>query len=83
MNHSDECSPLKFLHGESSLIDSKLAMFRKLATSELTDSLTPGQPGSLKARPDGTMMNGHHRIAVLRERGVDVESLPREVIAKE
>ena len=75
--------PLKFLHGESSLIGSKLEMFRKLDTSQLRDSLTPGQTGSLKARPDGTMIDGHHRIAVLRERSVDVDSLPREVIAKD
>jgi hypothetical protein len=75
--------PLKFLHGETSLIGLKLEMFRKLDTSQLTDSLTPGQPGSLKVRLDGTIMDGHHRIAVLRERGVDVDSLPREVIAKD
>lgn len=75
--------PLKFLHGEGSLIGSKLEMFRKLDTSQLTDSLKPGQPGSLKARPDGTMMDGHHRIAVLRERGIAVDSLPREVITKD
>ena len=65
--------PLKFLHGEGSLVASKLEMFRKLETSQLTDSLMPGQRGSLKVRPDGTMMDGHHRIAVLRERGVDVD----------
>lgn len=75
--------PLRSLHGDGSLIGSKLEMFRKLDTAQLTDSLTPGQPGSLKARPDGTMMDGHHRIAVLRERGVDVDSLPRELIAKD
>ena len=47
------------------------------------ESLKPGQPNSLKTRPDGTVIEGHHRVKVLRDRGVDVDSLPREVIEKE
>jgi hypothetical protein len=43
-------------------------MFRKFSTEELLESLQPLQQGSLKVRP---------------ERGVDVDSLPREVIVKE
>jgi len=39
-----------------------------------------GEPGALKARPDGTVLDGHHRIVVLRERGFDVDALPREVV---
>ena len=73
---------LKALHSEESLISTKLEVFRKLGTEELVSSLRPGQPGSLKARQDGTMIDGHHRIAVLRERGVDVDSLPREIIIR-
>jgi len=42
----------------------------------------PGQPGSLKVRSDGTILDGHHRVEVLRERGIDVDQLPREVLAK-
>ncbi|MCI0693173.1 hypothetical protein L0337_14360 [candidate division KSB1 bacterium] len=60
----------------------KLAQFGKLSNQELIDSLKPGQPGSLKARPDGTMIDGHHRIKILRERGIDVDALPREIIPK-
>ena len=71
---------LKRLHSDSSLINTKLDMFRKLSTEELVDSLKPGQPGSLKARPSGTMVDGHHRIKVLRDRGIDVDSLPREIV---
>jgi hypothetical protein len=44
--------------------------------------LKPGQVGALKARPDGTMVDGHHRIKILRERGVDMDSLPREIVPK-
>jgi len=28
-------------------------------------------------------MDGHHRIHVLRERGVDVDALPREIQSKD
>jgi hypothetical protein len=45
--------------------------------------LPTGQQGSLKARPDGTIVDGHHRIKVLRDRGVDVDALPREIIPKD
>lgn len=75
--------PLKSLHPDSSLVPSKLDKYGKLTTKELIDSLTPGQKGSLKARPDGTIADGHHRIKVLRDRGVDVDSLPREVIPRD
>jgi len=64
------------------LSQAKLAQFGKLSNQELIDSLKPGQPGSLKARPDGTMIDGHHRIKILRERGIDVDALPREIIPK-
>ncbi|HYR77010.1 MAG TPA: hypothetical protein VEM96_14315 [Pyrinomonadaceae bacterium] len=46
------------------------------------NSLKAGQSCSLKARPDGTLIEGHHRIKVLRERGIDVDSLPREIVPK-
>lgn len=71
------------LHSDETLIPSKLAAYVRLATEELIDSLRPGQRGALKTRPDGTMIDGHHRIKVLRDRGVDVDTLPREVIPKD
>ena len=45
--------------------------------------MVPGQEGCLKTRADGTILDGHHRIYVLRSRGMDVDNLPREVIVKE
>jgi hypothetical protein len=51
-----------------------------METQVLINSLKPGQSGSLKARPDGTLMDGHHRIRILTERGVDVHVLPREIL---
>lgn len=73
--------PLKPLHPEGSLSQPKLTAFRKRPTEELLASLRPGEPGALKAKPDGTIMDGHHRIYVLRERGVDVDGLPRELLS--
>jgi hypothetical protein len=57
--------------------------YASASTQELLDSLEPGQAGALKARPDGTLVDGHHRIKILRDRGVDVDSLPREIVAKD
>ena len=75
-------SPLVPLHPDSSLNPAKLEQYAKASTEALIDSLRPGLAGSLKVRPDGTMVDGHHRIKILRERGVDVDSLPREIVAK-
>ena len=80
---SDVGPPLKPLHPESALSKAKLEKYGKASTQELIDSLSPGQQGSLKTRPDGTMIDGHHRIKILRDRGVDVKSLPREIIPKD
>jgi hypothetical protein len=74
--------PLKFLHEESSLNEVKLNQFRKLTTDQILTSLAPNRPSSLKARPDGTLIEGNHRIKILRERGVNVDVLPREIVPK-
>jgi ParB-like chromosome segregation protein Spo0J len=53
------------------------------ASDELLESLLPGRFVCLKTRPDGMILDGHHRIKVLRERGVNVDTLPREIHEKE
>jgi hypothetical protein len=73
--------PLKPLHDDASLNRVKLERFEKLATDALLDSLKPGQPGSLKTKADGTVMDGHHRLRALAGRGVDVNALARDVLA--
>ena len=75
--------PLKSLHSHGSLSQSKLDQFSKMGNQELIDSLKPGQPGALKVRPDGVMIDGHHRIKVLGDRAFDINSLPREIIPKD
>lgn len=72
--------PLKPLH--TSLILLKLQIFEKLTTEELKKSLCPGREHCLKAREDGTILDGHHRVYVLRSRGEDVDVLPREVVPR-
>ena len=75
--------PLKPLHPDSSLIPAKLSKFDRLSTEVLLASLGLGEEGCLKTRPDGTILDGHHRIHILRQRGVDVDGLPRHVVVKE
>ena len=75
--------PLKPLHADNALIKSKLEEYSKRSDQELIDSLRPGLPGSLKARPDGMMVDGHHRIKIRRDRGVDVDGLPRRIVPKD
>ncbi len=70
---------LKFLHSESDLIELKLEYFRRISTENLIESLKPEKEGALKTKSDGTIMDGHHRIKVLGERGIDVNKLPREI----
>lgn len=75
--------PLRPLHSAELLSPAKLGKFRGVETRLLVESLRTSHPGSLKTRPDGTILDGHHRIAVLRERQFDVDALPREVLHKE
>jgi len=83
MSSRSQLPPLKPLHPESSLSPVKLERMELEATEALLQSLLPGQEHSLKARPDGTVLEGHHRLHVLRGRGVDVDALPREIVVKE
>ena len=83
MPHLPKFPPLKSLHPDGSLNAVKLAQMSRLSTEVLLASLLPPDQHCLKTRPDGTILEGHHRIFVLRQRGVDVDRLPRDVIVKE
>ena len=74
---------LQFLHPEAALNAAKLAQFRRLSTETIQASLQPGRSGSLKVRPDGTVLDGHHRLSILLERGEDIQDLAREIIEKD
>lgn len=75
--------PLKFLHSEAILSQVKLGQFRMVSTAQIVESLRPGQNAALRARADGTVLEGHHRLVVLRERGIDIDALPREVVPRD
>ena len=75
--------PLKSLHPDSSLNAAKLTQMERLSTEALQVSLFPGLQCCLKTQPDGTILDGHHRIHILRQRGVDVDGLPRDVVVKD
>jgi len=79
--HSDP--PLRTFHPDASLSPAKLGEMERRTTDVLQNSLLPGQKEPLKTKPDGTILDGHHRIYMLRKRGVDVDALPREIIIKE
>ncbi len=75
--------PLRPLHPDTSLSRAKLEQFKRVPTEILLRTLLPGQRDSLKTRPDGTILDGHHRIHILQSRGVNVNALPRDVIMRE
>jgi hypothetical protein len=75
--------PLRRLHPYASLSLAKLGEMERRTTDVLQNSLLPGQKDSLKTRPDGTILDRHHRIYILRRRGVDLDALPREIVVKE
>jgi hypothetical protein len=49
-------------------------------TNELVESLRPGTDEALKAAPDGRIFNGNIRCMILEQSGIDVNSLPHEII---
>lgn len=71
---SGERPPLRPIHKDT-YSEATLESYRKLSNEEIVEAL---RRRPLKVKADGTMMDGHHRVKVLRERGYDVESLPRE-----
>ena len=76
-------SILTALPADESLIPLKLAQLDQLSTEALVQSLAPGQRNCLKTRPDGTIIDGHHHVYILREREVNVDTLPHEILLKE
>ena len=80
---NEPTAPLRPLYTDEALIRSKLEGYAKRSTQELINSLKPGQPGALKTRPDGLIVDGNHRIKILRDRAIDVDSSPREVVPKD
>lgn len=72
--------PLRGLHSPEAMRGNQSSSnyWRGKSTDEIVDSLKPGRAESLKVKPDGTVMNGDTRLEILRERGFDINRLPRE-----
>jgi hypothetical protein len=66
---------LKLLHSQSTLDQSKLDYWRGKRTDEIIRSLTTEGRDKLEIRPDGTVLDGNHRVQVLIERGYDTSQL--------
>ncbi len=80
---NDHPPRLKLLHAVASMSPLKLQQFRQLATEVLVRSLAVHLDGALKVRPDGTVLDGNHRVFVLMERGYAVDQLPRVSLPKQ
>ena len=76
--------PLRRIHSDQTLEtgSSRIALeyWRQQSTADIVQSLQRGNVEALQVKPDGRIMNGNTRIKVLEERGVDIHSLPREVL---
>lgn len=71
--------PLQPMHSEG-LIKSpsgNYSSWSKEPTEKIVDSLKPGRPEPLKVGPDGKIWDGNTRVQILKERGIDVNKLPR------
>jgi hypothetical protein len=69
--------PLRMMHPESSLRPSSLDFWRKQSTDDIVKSLSSGAKEPLIVDESGLIWQGNHRIKVLRERGFNVNDLPR------
>jgi hypothetical protein len=76
--------PLQRIHTDDTLESGaarfSLAYWRQRETTEIIESLQPGQSEALQVKPDGRIFNGNVRIKVLEERGFDVNDLAREIV---
>ena len=75
-----DCLKLKRLHPDSSLKPRALAHWRAETTEKIVQSLTTPGDEMLRIRPDGTVLQGNHRVKILEERGFDTSILRDDAI---
>ena len=68
-------TPLKRMHPDSSLRPTSLNHWRGKSNDDIVESLLKSGDEKLTIRPDGTVLQGNHRIKVLEERGFDTSTL--------
>lgn len=78
-DHAERPS-LTLLHDEQRIRrQTSYDYWEQQSTDVIVGSLRPEAANPLTAKPNGTVMQGNTRIFVLRQRGVDVDSLPRVI----
>jgi hypothetical protein len=71
---------LSSIHGEATIrANPALTFWEKQATADIVNSLVPGSNITLIVKPDGTILDGNTRVWILRQRGYDVDTLPRTI----
>jgi hypothetical protein len=81
---SDEQPPLRRIHPDSTYESDQrakgsLEYWRNQSTDQIIESLKPGNRNPLLVKPDGGVFDGNTRLKVLEERGVNANSLPRQL----
>lgn len=71
--------PLRLIHARESLRPSSVEHWTRKESDEIVASLRPDAAAPLLVATDGTVMDGNTRIYILRDRGYDVDTLPRKL----
>uniref|UniRef100_UPI0005188AE9 polymorphic toxin-type HINT domain-containing protein n=1 Tax=Streptomyces monomycini TaxID=371720 RepID=UPI0005188AE9 len=79
VHNAEPCDPpLILIHTENSWSQASLDFWHKQSTDDIVTSLRPKADKALTTYPDGRVRNGNTRLKVLKSRGYDIDSLPRE-----
>jgi len=71
-------SRLRFAHDEGTIrANPSYSYWESQTTADVVATLQPGTKMPLTVKPDGTILDGNTRVWILRQRGYDVDSLPR------
>ncbi len=73
-----ETPPLRLIHAPESLRPSSVEHWSTKDTEEIVASLRPEASAPLLVAEDGTVMDGNTRVHLLKQRGCDVDGLPRK-----
>ena len=78
--NGSERPPLTLAHTEETIQNhAGYDYWKRRSTDDILDSLLPGAGEPLRVRPDGTVVQGNTRVFILRQRGYEVDSLPRTI----
>jgi RHS repeat-associated protein len=80
-----ELPPLQPIHSDAvysqpGAAKSSFDFWSKQPTNDIVRSLKPGATEPLSVKPDGRIYDGNTRVKVLKERGVNVDKLPRVIV---